>query len=218
MKKDLLAYMCVLDYQPVLQQVGRGISWGNVGCLVRLQDALKQKNNNPSTELLAIIQHREKINGTIPNDLNKLAEATKKCAEACLKYYQLLGGRMTPRTDKELRELAFYIFENKVFGTWAFRDDREMKMLVGNVFMPFMFMAQEDKKTMVDAKVIHMYEFYDQAGPRSINGYPIFWSMKLILEEEWKKITKYVDELGKQRSEFMGEEEPEVNWHEPMGE
>ena len=124
---------------------------------------------------------------------------------------------MTPRTDKELRELAFYIFENKVFGTWSFRDDKEMANLIGIVFMPFMFMPQEDKKKLIDAKVIHMYEFYDQAGPRSINGYPIFMGVRFILEGEWKKIVKYVEALGKQRSEFMGEEEPEVNWHGPMG-
>jgi|APSaa5957512535_1039671.scaffolds.fasta_scaffold158137_3 hypothetical protein len=125
---------------------------------------------------------------------------------------------MTPRTDKELRELAFYIFENKVFGTWSFHSDAEMNNLMGMVFMPILFMPLDEREKLVE-EVIHIYEFYDQAGPRSINGKPIFMSCRFITKEEWPKITKYVDELIKQRKEFMGEEVPEgeVNWHRPMG-
>lgn len=125
---------------------------------------------------------------------------------------------MTPRTDKELRELAFYIFENKVFGTWSFRSDDEMNSLMSMVFMPIMFMKADDREKLVE-EVIHIFEFYDKALPRGINGKPMFMSCRFITKEEWPKVTKYVDELIKQRKEFMGEEVPdgEVNWHSPMG-
>jgi|TARA_Y100000034_G_C6910429_1_gene424495 hypothetical protein len=124
---------------------------------------------------------------------------------------------MTPRTDKELKELAVDIFENKVFGTWAFRDDQEMESLMGMVFMPFLFMSQEDKAKLTAAKVHHIYEYYDQAGPRSINGKPIFMSMRFILDTEWVKIKKYVEKLEAYRKDFVGDTNPEVNWHAPMG-
>lgn len=125
---------------------------------------------------------------------------------------------MIQRTDKELKELAFYIFENKVFGSWSFRDANQASMLMGSVFMSAMFMPEEERNAMKEAGVIHFYEFYDKALPRSINGCPIFMSMHLILREEWDKITKHIDALVEQRKEFMDEEvTDEVNWHQPMG-
>lgn len=57
---------------------------------------------------------------------------------------------MTPRTDKELRELAFYIFENKVFGTWSFHSDAEMNNLMGMVFMPILFMPLDEREKLVE--------------------------------------------------------------------
>lgn len=122
---------------------------------------------------------------------------------------------MIPRTDQELRNLALYIHEGKVFGTWAFRNQSEFENLVNSVFMPFAMMPQEERKQITDAKVIHFYEFYDKAGPRAVNGYPMFTSMHFIIEEEWNKVRKYVEELEKHRKEFAGEEQ--VNWGKSMG-
>lgn len=123
---------------------------------------------------------------------------------------------MIPRTDKELKELAYHIFENKVFGSWSFRSESDARNLMGSVFMCALFISEDDRKKLADSGANHFYEYYDRSLPRSINGYPIFMSMRFVLDEEWPKITKYIKELEKQRKEFMGDES-EVSWVSPMG-
>jgi hypothetical protein len=125
---------------------------------------------------------------------------------------------MIPRTEVELRELASYIFENKVFGSWSFSSENQARNCMHVVFMPLMFMPQDERDAYREEGVIHFYEFYDKAGPRSINGCPIFSSVRFLLKDEWETINLFLDKLVKQRKEFMGEEVPdgEVNWHQPM--
>ena len=114
------------------------------------------------------------------------------------------------REEKELRQLAIDIVENKVFGTFHMNKCEISNMSA--VFIPISFMNDEQRKEMSDNKVVHLYEYYDKAGPRSVNGMPIFMSMMNIVEEEWKKIVKYIAEYEIKVKSFLDKKEPQ-----PMG-
>jgi len=108
--------------------------------------------------------------------------------------------------DKELKQLAIDISENKVFGTFHM-NEREIESNISIVFMPFAFMSNEQRKEMVDKGVVHFYEYYDKAGPRSVNGMPCFFSMLHIVKEDWIKIVKYIKEYETRVSSFLDKKE-----------
>lgn len=112
--------------------------------------------------------------------------------------------------DIELKQLAIDISENKVFGTFHMKEremERDTERDIGAVFMPFLFMSDEQRKEMVDKGVIHLYEYYDKAGPISVNGMPSFFSMWQIVKEDWIKIMKYIREYEARVSSFLDKKE-----------
>ena len=113
--------------------------------------------------------------------------------------------------DKELKQLAIDISEGKVYGTFHMNKCEISNM--GSVFMPLMFMTDEQRQKMSDEKVVHLYEHIDKAGPRSINGMPIFMSFSRIVDKDWKKIVKYIREYKVKVTSFLNKEEKK----EPAG-
>ena len=70
---------------------------------------------------------------------------------------------------------------------------------------------------MRDDKIIHVYEYYEQAGARGINGMPIFMSMKEINEDDWKKIVKFIEEYKIKLNSFLDKKEVEAKQNDgPM--
>jgi hypothetical protein len=102
-------------------------------------------------------------------------------------------------TDKAIKELALAVRAGSVFGTWNFRESE--KNMIGTVFMAFMLMNSIQKKILVRDGIFHLYEFMDKAGPRSINGYPIFYSFHMLDRDDAKRLETALDAL----ESFMGE-------------
>lgn len=50
-----------------------------------------------------------------------------------------------------------------------------------------------------------VYEFYSQAGPRSINGYPIFMSFKIVSIDDTNKFIEKYNKYVKMRENFEKE-------------
>lgn len=50
-----------------------------------------------------------------------------------------------------------------------------------------------------------VYEYYDKAGPRSINGYPIFMSMHILSKEDTKRFIEMYQKYEEMRKEFEKE-------------
>jgi hypothetical protein len=46
-----------------------------------------------------------------------------------------------------------------------------------------------------------LYEYWDQAGPRSINGQPIFWSHHYMHADDWKRVVPAIQRELKRRKE-----------------
>lgn len=113
--------------------------------------------------------------------------------------------------EKELKQLSIDISENKVFGTFHMNKCEIANM--GMVFMPILFMEEEQRQSLRDKKVVHFYEYYTNAGPRSVNGMPCFMTVRSITENDWKKIVKYIKEYEVRVKSFLDKEEKK----EPVG-
>ena len=106
---------------------------------------------------------------------------------------------------QELKQLALDIMENKVFGSWMIHPN-ESESLIGSIFTPLIFLNQEQLEKLKNQKPAHFYEYMDKAGPRTINGYPIFMSFRSLTKEESIKLAKFLESLKKLKTEFMKED------------
>jgi hypothetical protein len=102
-------------------------------------------------------------------------------------------------SPEKLDEIAKDIALNKIF-TSAHMRPNDWATTLGLVFMPLALGAfasekpkdfevgalKDDGYTLQDIGLF--YEYWDKAGPRSINGYPIFFSCAVLNHED----TKYV--------------------------
>jgi hypothetical protein len=50
-----------------------------------------------------------------------------------------------------------------------------------------------------------LYEYYSEAGPRGVNGYPIFYSCKIVTIEDTKKFIDMYNKYIEMRKEFEKE-------------
>ena len=115
--------------------------------------------------------------------------------------------------EKQLKELAIDIAENKVFGTFNMSENDLNHINV--VFMTMTFLDDEQRQRMKDAEVVHIYEYHDKAGPRSVNGMPCFMSHQEILKNDWEKVIKYVKEYQTRVKSFLNKKDDKQEVQEP---
>lgn len=96
-------------------------------------------------------------------------------------------------TPDEVKQLATDTFKEKVFYSTMVREIEDH--LITSIFMPVVFMNKEQIEQLVEDKVAAFYEYMSEAGPRSINGYPMFTSMKTITVEDLAKVQEIVEKL-----------------------
>lgn len=102
----------------------------------------------------------------------------------------------------DLKQLAMDLYENKVF------TDRHLlssgnDYLIPSVFMPVALGAFSGKtQEEIKAEVGMIYEYYSEAGPRGINGYPCFFSFRILSPEDTEKMFKYYDDYSKIKEAF----------------
>lgn len=113
--------------------------------------------------------------------------------------------------EKELKQLAIDVSENKVFGTWLMSEADMNHLYV--VFMAFLGTDENYIKKLKENNIIHFYEYYDKAGPRSVNGMPCFFSHHLIDKDDWKKVVKYIRQYEARVKTFLDKDEKK----EPVG-
>lgn len=95
--------------------------------------------------------------------------------------------------DEELKELAKDLYSGRIF------TDRHLDehIDIQSVFMALMFLESETKagKDFFDSKPALIYEYLDQAGPMSINGYPMFFSFRYLNQVECDKMFSYYEKI-----------------------
>ena len=94
------------------------------------------------------------------------------------------------RSKKKIKEIALALYKGEIFTSMQVRENDQN--LLGSIFMPLLFSEQELIDWMKDNKITVFYEYLSEAGPRSINGYPIFFSMKMMDDKDWQAVyTQY---------------------------
>lgn len=111
----------------------------------------------------------------------------------------------TSLTDKELKELAIGIYAGTIFTDRHVSESSDL----GHVFMPIVFGAFSEATEEEIDKVGLIYEHINEAGSRSFNGLPMFFSMKIIRKEDAKKVFDYYGEYKKLRDDFTSTEKLE---------
>lgn len=96
------------------------------------------------------------------------------------------------QTPEDLSKLAKDIATNLVFTDRHIRENDLQNLSM--IFMPIIFGAFANNTEEYRKDVGMIYEYYSQAGPTSINGYPIFFSMQYINIHDakivWEKVEK----------------------------
>lgn len=101
----------------------------------------------------------------------------------------------------DIRELALGVRAGTIFGSWMLSEtDRH---LLGSIFMPLMFMDDMHKKTLIRDEIVHFYGKLNDAAPRSINGFPMFFSMRSINKEDCDQLESMLKHL----EAFMSEDD-----------
>lgn len=96
-------------------------------------------------------------------------------------------------TEEFLTQLAKDIAMNLVFTSDQIHRN-EWDNILGMVFMPIVLGAFSDYSEEARKDIGMIYEYYAKAGPRSINGYPIFFSFSIVNVKDrqfvWEKVEK----------------------------
>lgn len=96
------------------------------------------------------------------------------------------------RTDAELKELAVGILDGKYFSTIGMPESDFHFLSV--IFMPLAFMNEELVNQVRKDDPVVFYADMSHRLQRSVNGYPIFQEVGMILRAEWEKFVNYYNE------------------------
>lgn len=110
--------------------------------------------------------------------------------------------KIPDREEPFLRQLAVDIADNKIFTDWNIKDHNNMTSMV---FMPIALGAFAEWTEEEGKEIGMIYEYMDKAGPRSINGMPIFFSLSVINHADADKVASWVKELNEQKRVFVSE-------------
>ena len=104
-------------------------------------------------------------------------------------------------SKSDILELALGVRAGTIFGSWMLSEtDRH---LLNSIFMPLMFMDDMHKKTLIRDEIVHFYGKLNDAAPRSINGFPMFFSMRSINKEDCDHLQSTLEHL----EDFMSEDD-----------
>jgi hypothetical protein len=98
-----------------------------------------------------------------------------------------------PLSEEALKELAIGVVNDKVFGSWML-PEYELNLL-GMIFMPLSLMDDISRKQMRRDGIVHLFQWKSEAGPRGINGYPIFMSFRTLNEDDTKRLSKKIKQV-----------------------
>lgn len=92
------------------------------------------------------------------------------------------GEEIQHMSEENLKKFVDDLVSGRIF-TSAQINDADM---IGMVFMPLVLGALRGWSDTGLANIGVVWEYLDRAGPMSVNGYPAFFSMRLIHIDDWK--------------------------------
>ena len=94
-------------------------------------------------------------------------------------------------SDAKLKQIAQDLYSGKIFCNRQIRRQED----IGMVFMPLLLMSDQDFWVMQKNPPGLVYEYMHKAGPRSINGYPVFMSCYILSQENTKRMIVFYEKL-----------------------
>ena len=107
--------------------------------------------------------------------------------------------------DKKLKKIAKEMYEGKIFSDKHLLPHEQN--LMGSVFMPLMLMDNQSRWLLKKNPPGLIYEYNHEAGPRSINGCPMFFSFRSLSQEDTEKMFEFYEQYKKIAEEFEGDED-----------
>jgi hypothetical protein len=95
------------------------------------------------------------------------------------------------KTAAEREELAQEIWAGRIFTSQHVRDPGDISM----VFMVLAFLDNGFRDWALENNIAVLYEEMSKAGPRGVNGYPCFFSMKMLDKEDAQAVFDRVREI-----------------------
>jgi len=108
------------------------------------------------------------------------------------------------KTDEEIKQLVVDVVGGRVFCDYMVPEGNNNSMSM--VFMPLALMSREDGEKLIEEEASMLYEYLEKAGPRSVNGYPGFFSFQVLNRADHDY---FVDEMVKyldMHAEFLKNE------------
>jgi hypothetical protein len=96
-----------------------------------------------------------------------------------------------PRTDDELKQIALDLHQGRIFTDRHCPDPETFRM----VFMLFVFMTEEHLDQLKADPPGLIFEYLDQAGPRSVNGMPSFFSCQMLNKADTDRVFALYEQL-----------------------
>lgn len=96
-----------------------------------------------------------------------------------------------PKTDEEIAALAKRVYRNEVFVSWQVDRPQDLPM----VFMILHFLDKATADQLVADNIQFFYEDYREAGPGSVNGYPIFFSANYLSKDDGFRLHAKVQQI-----------------------
>ena len=107
--------------------------------------------------------------------------------------------RYHPATDGALKELAWNIATDQVFTSRHCRNMVEVTMC----FPVLLMMELCDRKFLAANPPGLIWAAYKDAGPRAVNGLPMFWSAQFLSPEDLPKMEAYLKEALADRAKWV---------------
>lgn len=104
-------------------------------------------------------------------------------------------------SEAELKQIALDLSGGKIFCDKHLGEDAQQ--MFKSVFLPIALGALDYMTKEEKMQIALIYEYLSEAGPRSVNGYPSFFSFKLLRKDEAKKMWEFYKVLQDLKKNFL---------------
>lgn len=101
--------------------------------------------------------------------------------------------KYVPKTEKEIRSLAEELYKGQIFTDRHIRHDPQRT--IKSVFMGINFLSDKDLKELRAWNTGLFYEYLSAAGPVSVNGYPTFFSFRILSKDDARRLFTMHDKI-----------------------
>lgn len=102
--------------------------------------------------------------------------------------------------DEELKAFVLGVCDDKIFTSMHVADlDTH---LLGSIFMPLMFLDEEQREPLRHDLGI-VWEHLAKANDRALNGYPTFFSMRVMHKDDWDRARAAIKKEQDRRKEIQ---------------